>query len=548
MPDNVMFRKGTQAGFNNLSTINNGTFYLTTDSHRLYVGGANNEAFLLNQTVKIIANVDALEALTNVNENDFYYIQDGNILAVYGRKDASSALEWIQINKQAPTQTAGVIKSADVTLTTENNLVSAGFTLVDNGDNPINSTNKIKFVGEDNIEVSIDETDTKKIVIKGQRLQKDVNNDVVRLKLGNDIIPLTAGDTNISITSGTGNSIIFTAENTTTQTVTPAVDNEGTLSITVTDTESNPVTGSVSVGIPLEDGSVALIRQKANTDTVGEIYSKAQIDNKLKALNGMSFKGSVTTGADLFNSNTNYSIGDVYIVASDSFSLTNDQKLNIVNSEIASGFRVGDLFIANIANGANENSNGYIPQASLKWTYVPSGNDDLADVYYTAATDTGTNEGHNPSIELRDGGGNTRAKTTFISGTDISLGTTGTVNNQELKLTINHAAYAAPTVGEPASQVAKNAFTAITSLDVQNGHITGVNKTTFTPETYTLNAANSVTSSGTIGNSGTIAVELKDSGTNTVGTANVKLTTSTLSFSNDTTNSAVKVDMVWGSF
>jgi len=51
MPDNVMFRKGTQASFNNLTQKTNGTFYLTTDSHRLYVGGANNEAFLLNQTV-----------------------------------------------------------------------------------------------------------------------------------------------------------------------------------------------------------------------------------------------------------------------------------------------------------------------------------------------------------------------------------------------------------------------------------------------------------------------------------------------------------------
>ena len=545
MPDNVMFRKGTQASFNNLTTKTNGTFYLTTDSHRLYVGGTNNEAFLLNQTVQIVPSIDYLTSRTDVNENDFYYAQHENILAVYGRRSANEALHWIQINQQAPVQEDGVIDTADVTLTTENNLVSAGFTLIDNGGNSISSDNKIRFAGEDNIEVSIDETDANKIVIKGQRLQKDVNNNVVRLKLGNDIIPLTAGDANISITSGTGDSIIFTAENTTTQTVTPAVDSNSTLSVTVTDTKSHPVTGSISVGIPLEDGSVALIREKVNTDTVGEIYSKAQIDNKLKALNGMSFKGSVAAGTDLFDSSINYDIGDVYIVADSNFTLTDPQKQNIINNEIANNFRVGDLFIANIADGVNEDTNGHIPQASLKWTYVPSGNDDLADVYYSAVTDI--TAGNNPSIELRDGNTITKAKTTFIPGTDISLGTTGTVNNQELKLTINHATYSAPTIGEPTSQVAKNAFTAITGLNVQNGHITGVNRTTFTPETYTLNAANSVTS-GTIGNSGTIAVELKDSGTNTVGTANVKLTTSTLSFSNDTTNSAVKVDMVWGSF
>ena len=51
MPDNVIFKKGTQASYNNLTTKTDGTFYWTTDSHRLYVGGANNEAFLLNQTV-----------------------------------------------------------------------------------------------------------------------------------------------------------------------------------------------------------------------------------------------------------------------------------------------------------------------------------------------------------------------------------------------------------------------------------------------------------------------------------------------------------------
>ena len=35
---NVMFKRGTQSSFNNLSTYQDGCFYLTTDSHRVYMG------------------------------------------------------------------------------------------------------------------------------------------------------------------------------------------------------------------------------------------------------------------------------------------------------------------------------------------------------------------------------------------------------------------------------------------------------------------------------------------------------------------------------
>ena len=88
---NVNFKRGLQA--NLPATGNDGTFYLTTDSKRLYAcfrdGGAPQ---LINQTVQIVDNVDALPTLANVN--DFYYCSQENVLAVY----AGVEIGWTQIN------------------------------------------------------------------------------------------------------------------------------------------------------------------------------------------------------------------------------------------------------------------------------------------------------------------------------------------------------------------------------------------------------------------------------------------------------------------
>lgn len=99
---NVMFKRGTQSRFNNLSTYQDGCFYLTTDSHRLYIGTGSNKADLVSQSVITYPNWASIEALSNkssssyapglCSEGQFYYAKAENILCTYSNG------KWIQIN------------------------------------------------------------------------------------------------------------------------------------------------------------------------------------------------------------------------------------------------------------------------------------------------------------------------------------------------------------------------------------------------------------------------------------------------------------------
>lgn len=110
---NVMFKRGTQSSFNNLSTYQDGCFYLTTDSHRLYIGTSNNKADLVSQSVITYDNWAAIEALSNsapglCSEGQFYYAKAENILCTYSNG------KWIQINPDHNDDHDTYVKSVSV--------------------------------------------------------------------------------------------------------------------------------------------------------------------------------------------------------------------------------------------------------------------------------------------------------------------------------------------------------------------------------------------------------------------------------------------------
>lgn len=110
---NVMFKRGTQSSFNNLSTYQDGCFYLTTDSHRLYIGTGNNKADLVSQSVITYDNWAAIEALSNSApglsfEGQFYYAKAENILCTYSNG------KWIQINPDHNDDHDTYVKSVSV--------------------------------------------------------------------------------------------------------------------------------------------------------------------------------------------------------------------------------------------------------------------------------------------------------------------------------------------------------------------------------------------------------------------------------------------------
>lgn len=115
---NVMFKRGTQSSFNNLSTYQDGCFYLTTDSHRLYIGTGGNKANLVSQSVITYPNWASIEALSNksssnyapglCSEGQFYYAKAENILCTY------SDDKWVQINPDHNDDHDTYVKSVSV--------------------------------------------------------------------------------------------------------------------------------------------------------------------------------------------------------------------------------------------------------------------------------------------------------------------------------------------------------------------------------------------------------------------------------------------------
>ena len=90
---NVSFKRGLQASLPKTNIVD-GAFYLTTDTNRLYVGGANNKLELLNQSIKFYTYDEVFGAASTVPkvEGQFYYLSDRNVLCTYKGND------WIQIN------------------------------------------------------------------------------------------------------------------------------------------------------------------------------------------------------------------------------------------------------------------------------------------------------------------------------------------------------------------------------------------------------------------------------------------------------------------
>lgn len=110
---NVMFKRGTQSSFNNLSTYQDGCFYLTTDSHRLYIGKGGNKADLVSQSVITYDNWAAIQALSDSApglcvEGQFYYAKAENILCTYSNG------KWTQINPDHNDDHDTYVKSVSV--------------------------------------------------------------------------------------------------------------------------------------------------------------------------------------------------------------------------------------------------------------------------------------------------------------------------------------------------------------------------------------------------------------------------------------------------
>lgn len=104
MADMVKFLRGLQSALPTTGVP--GSFYLTTDTHRLYTAQADGKIVPVNEGVVTVDNVAALDSIP-ANAGDFFYATEENILCVYNGQ------AFIQINKQATLAELGGVSAAD---------------------------------------------------------------------------------------------------------------------------------------------------------------------------------------------------------------------------------------------------------------------------------------------------------------------------------------------------------------------------------------------------------------------------------------------------
>lgn len=562
---NVLFKRGLQAALPAANAAEDGVFYLTQDTNRLYVGQGTNLK-LLNQTVQFVDNVAALGALTtqwgasaSSHVNDFYYVTGSNILAVYTGTGPDSG--WVQINPDTNTtnqsMTIATSASANVGTVTATVTDSHGDTVSDN----------FTITGAGSVHV----TNNNGLVVTGDKysLDKEVANDgaSATIKLisdsgvaaDNSEIRLTSTDSSVLNFAATSSGFSITAHDTSlsggSTTITAS---SGTLGVTVTDSDGNNAAGTLAnVGVVLNDGSYAPLTASASGTSAGQLYSKAEIDTMMKGLDGMSYKGTLgSSGATIsVLPSSNVSNGDTYVIV-ESGATTSSAIFNSATfeantaAEMANGTKVGDMVIAR----GTEGSNGYI-SGTITWTYIPAGNDSLADVTYSATV----NE-TNHAISLSNENGTGLGKIALVAGTDVTLSSTKTTDtgfaaNSTLTTTINHATISTTaTTGSAVDGAAS--FTAITGVTTSNGHITGYTTQTYSPVTYDLeganitqtNAVNGTTNSGL--NDADVEIKIVDSEGNYGTSAHVNLESSSIKLTPGTGANANKLTMnfEWGSF
>lgn len=544
---NVLFKRGQQASLPAQGSAQDGVFYLTQDTNRLYIGEGTSLK-LLNQTVQIVASLNELVSMSNAwtatqkesHRNDFYYVSSGaesvsgNILAVWNGTD------WVQINPDTNTTLDSVAFSAS----SNNNVASVSLETTDSASNHEQDTFTITGAGGVTVSAS-----NKNVTVTGETysIGRSVTDDthasiLLDATLGQDSNITLEGSSTLTFTS-TASGIKFDARDTVNSSASLSLPSDGSLAVSVTDNYSGSVSSTlqnVGIAVGASTGNVGNyyvpITNTANK-TAANIYTADEIDALINGLDGMTFKGTFGSNSATVSTlpTTNVRNGDVYVISSDDLQYT-----DIPGLAAGTTVRVGDMVIAQ-----GTETNGYIA-SGLTWVYVPSGNDSADAFSYHAIATAVSN-----TLLLENELNTTIAQLSLTAGNDIVITSTAPDTNN-LASTISHATYNAVTpVADSLVSNGSSSFTAIKSLTLTNGHVTGITTDTFTPVTYTLTGS-AVTegtrfSASNTSNDITAAFTLTDSNSTGCGVGNLKLSSSSITFSKGANNEVV-ADLVWGTF
>ena len=541
----VKFKLGTQDSLNTLKNSQKGwevgTFYLTSDTSRLYIGQAN-ELALLNKSVEIYTNLEALRKKTTTSsEGDIAYCVTENVLAYY------NGSTWNQINPDDNTILTALLQSVSsvdkgVKITTSGT----------NSDGKAITPADVTITGDKGVQVST--PNNKAIKITGDTYalnvqeHADTTNDidlVLDSALQNDSTVHIKGGENVTITkTADSNGIQITAKDTKLQDISLGLGADGELQVGASDTGNTNVLKKQKLGYFI-DGSYYGIGSNETAKKVDlPVYSKDQVDNLIKKLDGMTYRGTIGTSGTTFTMDASFNVlkgGTATEIHTGDMFLVQGGKLTYATGKQA---EPGDMLIATAKDGKSEN-NGVLAIGDVEWTFIPSGDDSKTDTTYifkaSGAADSMT-------ITSSTGGG-VVGKIAFTEGDGIVIESTdnGGTSPTELSVNIKHNTY--NTTKTPGNKSLTNGgtFDVIDSITYDNGHITGINTKTIQTLEYKPgpdvvskdDGANSVTVSHTL-QAGTGPLVSDD-------TAKMVLKSDTLKLTASGSNT-VTADLVWGSF
>ena len=457
---NIMFRRGLQA--NLPQTAVDGSFYLTEDTQRLYVGiGENNAPVELNRTIRSVENLDALNALkgpvgSNANDGvaagDFYYVAggansvSGNILAYCSAVDATGKPTWVQINPDTNTKLATSTNAVTKTAVTGGVKVATSVSDTEGR----TASGDFQIVGSENITVALVDGQIKISTPDGSDTTYQIKTQANSSK---GTILLNSSGTNdnssINISGGKDSDVRVTS------------DDSGNITIGVADMRTKSIavdaapTGGNGFDLKVDgrdvgdfDPTIKLGDNEAihfvNGNATLPVYTKTEVDtkvsNSLKTFDAMAYKGTVTQADASTKLASTGNVGDTYKAAGD-----------ITTSSVKA--HTGDLIIATGTDGA------------VTWDVIPSGDDQTIT---GAATASG--------ISVSDQSG-TLAEISVVEGSKIKV--SNSTSGKKTTLTVGHEAITQPTpvAGTAVTQTAKNSaeFTAITDITEDGfGHVTGI--------------------------------------------------------------------------
>ena len=544
---NVMFKRGLSTALP--TTGNAGSFYLTTDTNRLYVCNTEGGALVeLNQSINTVDTIGHLPTgTTGAQKGQYYYVSGSNVLAYY------DGTQWKQINPDAT-----LVDSEENTVVEGNdNAVIATSTIEDTEGH--SSVGHVTFTGADAVTTKTGINNT--VIVDAHDSQYELSSDsaTVNEKVAAKIV-LTPDEnsadeaTEVNVYGGVNITVENTADgikisaadaaNMYNESVEHAYDATGAHTVTVVDGDgakvSNKVTPTIKYG---KDGSASKVfiggdDISAPTATL-DVYTTEEVDSLISMADAMHYKGVVTadTAATKLSFDTAQN-GDTYKVA--------EKITTPVYAEI------GDLVIAK----GTEVDGSLAGATDAVWEVIPSGDSQVISASVIAETihkftieDNATGAaGDIGSIEFFDDG----------EEGNIKITSAAVVNDTGLEVTVSHGEANANTASEADYNEENNVtqtteseaeFTAVTTLTYdKNGHIVSAETGTLkVVDTHNHLKSNEYATEGGSDEIGT-AVQV----TNTI-IADDETKVGTFTLDSDTlklsqNNGTISIDMIWGSF